>query len=543
MNKKKLIDSIILVFFLIVYGFNLYSLSLLDVDLPPWDEAVHLRDSIVIYNIWKNPSQINITVIKDLINKSEKYPLIRPSGYFPPFAPLITSFFHLIFGTSSQVAIMSNMFFISVLILSLYSLGTTLCCRFVGLLASFFILLFPIVFQHSFIYMLDMPLTAMVAFGTYILIKSNFFQNTKFSILAGVAFGLGMLTKWSYLFFMIGPLSYVIYKSFYAEASSGNKIIEPMKQKKIIYHIFLFSLTAVLTFGPYYIPIIFKLIYMTLKNSSSIFAEGPETLYSFASISFYPVVLWNKMITPLGGILFAFGLLFLSFSKIKSKKFLLIWILVPYGILTFFLQNKCSRHMMPWLLPISIIMAYGINRLESINIGGKNLEIKKYSTIIFISLFVILFYNKNITTRKEMEKNDEEKWHIKEIVSILAEDMKKGTPGDLNRSEPLYVGVIPDHYRINAQTLRYYTTLEQLPINIIKLQNYDETDVHEFISKFDRYDYILTKSPPNITKSEYQKSVDDMNSFFNSHTKCFQNLTTFHEPDGSFLKLSKKFCK
>ena len=162
---------------LLIYTINLTSLVRADLAPPSWDESVHLRDSLVFYNVLTNPGQINLDMIRDIINKSEEYPLFRPSGYYPPLVPGLTAFLYLFFGTSSVVAILSNLLFVGVLVFSTYALGSTLFDRDIGLISALFTATVPIFLQHSVLYMLDLPLTAMVAAGVWLIVKTQNFSN------------------------------------------------------------------------------------------------------------------------------------------------------------------------------------------------------------------------------------------------------------------------------------------------------------------------------------------------------------------------------
>ncbi|HWP93465.1 MAG TPA: glycosyltransferase family 39 protein [Thermodesulfobacteriota bacterium] len=530
---------LLLLFLVSLYGINIYSLTSGDSAPPMWDEAVHLRDSLVYYNILGNPSQVNLEVIKDLINKSEQYPLIRPSGYYPPLVPISTSFWYFVFGTSAKVAIMSNMIFIFILVFSVYKIGTLMFDRNVGLLASVLILLFPIILKHSVIYYLDLPLTAMVALGTFFILKSNYFQNTKFSVISGFCFGLGMLTKWTYLFFVLGPLGYLAFRAFYPATSQEGALERAYHFKKVLRNIALFVLASIVTFGPYYFPILPALIGETLRFSGGPIAHGPDSLLSYASVYFYPAALWNDMITPVGLVLFIAGLVLLLFSNSKQKTLLSIWILIPYCIFTFLIQNKQPRYMMPWLIPISFLISFFLIEVGSVKVLDGRFGLKRYAISLFLILFSILFFRENLQLRNTIIDNSREEWKVKEIVSAIEEDMNR--IGRINRYDmPMYMGVIPDHRYINGQTIRYYTTLKMLPLNVIKLQNYEGTAFEEFVQKFYRYDYILTKNSANIAISPFQESIDRMHEFFYSHIGSFRHLRSFQEPDGSEVSLFRK---
>lgn len=67
-DTKRLIHYLVLSLVLILYGMNIFSLSSIDSVPPMWDEAVHLKDSLVFHNIISDPFQLNPQIVKDIIN-------------------------------------------------------------------------------------------------------------------------------------------------------------------------------------------------------------------------------------------------------------------------------------------------------------------------------------------------------------------------------------------------------------------------------------------------------------------------------------------
>jgi 4-amino-4-deoxy-L-arabinose transferase-like glycosyltransferase len=537
-SRRWLIDYTLLLFTLSLYGINMYHLTGLDSEPPKWDEAVHLRDSLVFYNILTNPSQINLEIIKDIMNKSERYPLLRPSGYYPPLVAVLTSPLYSIFGTSQRVATMSNTVFLPILVFSTYEIGTLVFNRNTGLLASFIILLSPIVLEHSVIYYLDLPLTAMVALCVFIILRSDYFRNRTLSIISGLSFGLGMLTKWTLLFFVLGPIVCSALTAFNLEGTKEKDPKEPFYLRKTLMNMALFTFTSIATFGPYYLPILPDLIGETMRFSQGALAHGPDSPFSFDSASFYPVALWRDMITPFGFIVFTIGSVMLVFSRNRYKTFLLVWTIVPYIIFTFVIQNKQPRYMMPWLVPISLIISFCVIGIATIRVSDGSIRPNRYAISIFSILFALFFFREDLRLRDSILGSSRGNWQINEMVSVLERDMKEGAH-DSTRI-PMYLGVIPDHQYINGQTIRYYAALRGLSLNVIKLENYKGTALKEFVERFGIYDYILTKNPSNIVITPFQKSVDDMNGFFYSHIDRFKLLKTFYEPDGSEVSIFKR---
>src|SRR5208282_1001599 len=100
---------------------------------------------------------------------------------------------------------------IILLAFSVYGIGETLWNSRVGLLAALFVLSSPVVASQFKEYQLDAPLAGMVALGFYLFLKADGFKNRKMSMRFGIAAGLGMLTKWTFLFFFAFPLAEVVF--------------------------------------------------------------------------------------------------------------------------------------------------------------------------------------------------------------------------------------------------------------------------------------------------------------------------------------------
>jgi len=537
--KESLMHYLIISFLLCLYGINMYNLSRLDSEPPSFDEAVHLKDSLVYYEVLSNPTQIDLKIIKDIMNRSENYPLLRSSGYYPPFVALVTALTYFIFGTSITVAIMSNIIFVLVLVISIYKLGVLIFNRNVGLLASVIILSLPVILDHSVIYYIDLPLTALVSVSSYVLIKSESFRDTKFSILSGILFGLGMLTKWTYLFFMIGPVCYLALTGFLSEFrhEGGDGRVS---YQKISINFLLFTITSLAIFGPYYFPILPDLLKETFRFSRGAIALGPKNVFSFSSLLFYPAALWQGLISPFGFILFVSGTVGLLYSKNKHKFFFLVSMLVPYVIFTFIIQHKNPRYVMPWLPTISLIVSFFIFKVNTVELFGKSMKIGKYVVFVVLIILGAFFLAENETVKTSFIEASKEKWQIEDLVNAIESDIKKSKVPPIGNLKPLYVGVVPSHRFINGQTIRYYFALKRISANVIKLMQYQHKSVEHFIDNFDRYNYIVTKTSENSIISSFQDYVDDMHAYFYSRIQFFELLLTLKEPDGSEAKIYKR---
>lgn len=172
-----------------------------NITLLGWDPLSHLAKTLIYNDILQH---INVRTLFSALT----WPWNRP-----PLPFLTTVPFYRLFGISTDVAQMSNCVYLAVLLSSVYGIGRILYDRKVGLFAAFLVSFYPILFGISRLYYVDYPLTSMTALSIYLLLKADGFHNRKWSLLLGVALGLGLLTKWPFISFIGAPLAYVTVRS------------------------------------------------------------------------------------------------------------------------------------------------------------------------------------------------------------------------------------------------------------------------------------------------------------------------------------------
>lgn len=172
-----------------------------NVTLLGWDATAHLAKTIIYNNTLQ---EIDI----QSLFRAFTWPWNRPPL---PWLPAVLLF--RLSGVSTDVALMSNSFYIAVLLFSVYGIGKRLYGPGVGLLSAFLVSTYPLLFNLSRTLYPDFPLTAMVALNIYFLLRVDRFRDRLNSLLFGLTFGLGLLTKWQFLAFVAGPLVYVIVRS------------------------------------------------------------------------------------------------------------------------------------------------------------------------------------------------------------------------------------------------------------------------------------------------------------------------------------------
>ena len=134
-------------------------------------------------------------------------------SYYPPLFHFSALPWQRLFGVSEDVAAMTNVIYMAILLLSVYGIGARMFGKHVGLLASCLVSLFPMSFSMARYYYLDYALTAAVALSAFLLLLADGFENRKYSLLFGLGLGLGMLVKWLLILFLLGPLCITLLRS------------------------------------------------------------------------------------------------------------------------------------------------------------------------------------------------------------------------------------------------------------------------------------------------------------------------------------------
>lgn len=156
----------------------------LDARSPHWDMAKHLGDSLVY---------------RDAFSLTDPLPFLWGYLYYPPLVSWVTDAFYAVTGSEEMwVAVLSNVVWIAVLVFATYEIGKTLWNERVGLLSVVFVVTTPMLVTAFKEYLVDAPLTAVVALALYLLIRANGFSSRKYSMLFGVACGFGLLVKWTF---------------------------------------------------------------------------------------------------------------------------------------------------------------------------------------------------------------------------------------------------------------------------------------------------------------------------------------------------------
>ncbi len=516
----------------------------LSVDTRPlsWDPAAHMTSTIIYYYLLKSGQ----ATFSNLVNVDT---------YYPPFYHLsAVPFFAL--GKTPDHATFVNFIYFAILVISVYCIAKELYNKEIAIYSSLFISVFAPVLTMELSFLIELALISLVTLSICFLVKSKGFTDLKYSVLFGISLGIAELTKWTAAIFIIPPAIWIIYQKlretntqindlklslklltsnvclncgkkvertskhknfcssecFKKWKKSGNNT--PLIIKSMIIGLVISTVLCIIVAAPWYMPHfseVYQRVFVTQQQIGKL--EGDPEIFSLESIIYY----LNSLLRSLT-IFIILPVVLLVYARIrkiirlKQLALLIVWLVVPYMILTFLMRNKDGRYILPTIPVFAIILAF------LIYYAIKNTNLRKAVVGIILVLGII-------NTATTIPKPAAEDWKIEEIISTIASDLHKNRELVKNG---VVVGVIQDHVYINGRTLQYYTYQLGYGFTVINCAYIPE---ETFYKNFRIFDYIIIKT--GSYSSPYKNITDRMYEFFMKHRKEFAKISTFDLPDKS----------
>ena len=527
-NKSKKIKYVLILlgilFFHIFMNYKVLSKSEI---CRVYDEAGRIANSVRYYNlIFLSPYKFKN--IKDNI-------LILHGQAHPPFYEVMGAMACKLSVMSKgefdekSIILITNTFFLFILLMSTYCIGATLYDSKVGLLAAFLVSFFPMIFGYYGQMLLDFPLTCMVSLSFYLLFKTDNFKSLGYSSLLGLLFGLSQLTRETFSVYLLFPFIYYFYKSYQSENKKG-----------IILNFLSTLFCAIIVAGVVYLrPDNFLHAFKTYFGKI-FFLPSKPLLYYIQNVKVFTGSFVGLAVIPA-----LIG--YLMNLKIRNKV-ILLWIFVP--IIIFFLSpNKSCRYLMPILPALALIIAQEIYNNKAF------IRLRKIyiSFLILVSIGQYSIYSLNL--RKE-DPDFFHRYYHRDFPGILTVQHDKHYPAVLELLEFFrkekdesnrkhMVLFLFDIGKIHSP-LQYKFELERLPFSVNCPQEADEVDAAE-PGAVNWEDYIL-KADYIIDKSEYtirgkggaRENVEDqLREGFRRHKVHFKKVADIEIFGGSYLYIYK----
>ena len=474
--------------------------------------------------------------------------LTRP---YPPFTYSLSVPFAYLFWPTTDALMGSAASFLALLLLSTYEIGRRLASAWAGMLAAFLLSFYPILYGLARHYLLDVPLVSMVTFSICCLIWSETFQRLPLSLLFGLSFGLGMLTKWTFAIFVVGPLLLCVVDSM--------RRYTPSRLRNLI----AAGLLAALIATPWYIVNRQALVeFLQLGGLRAAALEGDPLVGTWDSWTYYLHALVDQQILLPFAVLFLLGLTVLVVRRQLGRPFLLLllWIGVPYIAFSNY-DNKDVRYTMPYLPAVALVtsinlMQFPLPNVQKFVYAGLGL----YSLLQFAGLTFGLSQRLSTSSlpflpaRLAVTIGDLslpwyteythiasppriENWQMETILLDLMKDVEHSLRAP---EQSVHLTVVPAQPCFEPNGFIYYVSVDKLPIAVGSITGIVAVDSHAQLAKSD---YVVTKTGDQGPPWMVQDAVELTAELGNPETEFGARFRLLHEyplPDGSVARLYKQ---
>jgi 4-amino-4-deoxy-L-arabinose transferase-like glycosyltransferase len=473
---------------------------------PYWDMADKQTGALRIYDAVANDGIQAITSIPFL------------TGSYPPFYHSVIAVFYALFGKTVDAAQWANLPAIVLLFAATYGIGRSVLKPFAAAAAAVIANFFPLMLWLSRETIIDYWLTSMVAAAIWLLMRTRDFSDRRYAVLFGVACGLGMLTKWTFVFFVILPALWL------ARHNMKNAVIAGAVATGIAAYWYVFAVPSMLRL-------------LTINTAQS-FSEGDPDRFSVEAVMFYLRALeGSQLFLPLF-VGFIAGLIVLLRRFEKAWIPILLWMIGGWLWLMLF-QNKDPRYTAPLLPAIALITAQIFQRKESLIVLLLPILLVQHYLVSFgipyLPPAVILAkggdgpvsYDWTLYTQRYFGWGPpaSEDWKIEHVLQSVSPE----THGEVVR-----VGMTPDIPRFDTLAFEFYITLKKLPVVMNRLAVFDEKNIwsNDFI--------LVSEKDSGFEPGSYHTSdIKFIHAFIAGRSDSFQMMDTFSLPNGDVIRIYK----
>jgi len=291
--------------------------------------------------------------------------------------PLIIWIFEFllnIFGNDNldMITICVNYLFFLIALYFIYKIGEEADSKETGQIAMMLFALVPAVyglsrqFGHK-----DFHSIPWICANIYFLIKSDYFNDRKNSVLYGITAGIGLLTKDTILIYILPPFFWI----------TAHVIFKYKAEIKRIINIFIALAAGSLVAGwvCFKSHAIMKLVYDPFTLESPIFSLSNIRIMTFG--------LYEELLSlPLFLIFLAGFIYLLKKYKNENKPIFIIWIVIPWLIIFFMPHYKVTEYFAGLIPAVALISSVFISRI-------KRTMVKKIILIFLIIIGIIHYVN------------------------------------------------------------------------------------------------------------------------------------------------------
>jgi O-antigen ligase len=359
----------------LIAGFLLF-VSLGTNHLLPWDEAIYAKIS-------KNMISTGEYVVQEW----------RPGQVWyekPPLYMWLAAVSMKIVGVSEFAARLPSALLALATVVLLYFFGKRMFNKTAGFISAFVLVTTFHYLYYARASMLDVAVTFFITLSLYLWWVYKEKGNVWLPILAGVAVGLGVMTKGVVGFI---PLPVIFLYEVYLYLRKEQKLT-----RRIFSHYLVFGLASAAVFMPWHWEMYVRfgqsfvdnyIGYHVLERATAEIEEkGGNPLWWYIIVMKVSMRIWFVVLIPA----FVFTLI-RSAQKVNQHVFLLVWVLFTF-VLFSVSQSKLIWYIIPIYPAAALMVGYFIDYLIRILIpwAKKLLPVSKTDLLKYLSIYILVFF-------------------------------------------------------------------------------------------------------------------------------------------------------
>jgi 4-amino-4-deoxy-L-arabinose transferase-like glycosyltransferase len=466
--------------FVSLWGLNSFWLSLNTIP-PHWDTANHMVSALKYRSVLSQCLAQPFFSFQSLKHCLGEIVYVDQFVY-PPLFPLAGGAISFLVGTSITALAMTNVLFAGVLVAAMYFMGCAIHSRLTGVLAAVLSVAYPFVYQTSREFMLEFALVALTAAAGCFLLLSDRFRHTTMTLLFGLTIGLGALTKFTFLTYLIGPATYVLARLVIDTAQGRVDAHEAARRLLTLASALAIGfIVAAMWYWPHRVDFL-----NALRGVAALDTIG-SSVFSPASLTYYLNALISAQMGPPLFVVFLFGLWRVGFLvNAEWRNVLLVWMASIYAIQTA-VSHKGIHDDIGILVPAALISAFGIASLARY----RSLALGAVGCIITLQIAILTLPEPALGARVGTfgwagvvtPYPRTEHWRVEDVLHGLTPSAR--------------VAVVSDHMFINGTTLQYYAMKDHLPLQVQPCWRLNVESTH---ADFSAFDVIVAKSDDDWIK-------------------------------------------
>ena len=454
---------------------------------PEWDHANHLERVV--------------HCTEDMARRDVRA-IIERSSFYPPVVPCSAAVVYRLAPSDVAAAQSVILVFLGLGMAAVYRLGRRLAGGTEGVVAAVVFGCAPFVVFSSLRFQLDLPLAAMVAVALLVILHTEGFTRLGWSLVAGLVFGVGMLTKPPFAVYVLVPVVLVVATS--------------LERRRATIHAVLAVLIGAALSVPWYGPRLFGIIPQIANRSFKQAAESghPDPLTATA------LLLYPTWLAPQIGVL-ALVLLLVGIvvAVMRRQWFVLSALLAPFALFEL-LQNKNLRYTLP-IVPVAAVlagMAFGLLRGRARTVGAIVLALVCALQVSATALALPSGWTlPGLGVPFVLESPPSTgNWRHREIMALISKD---------SRGQPATVSIVPNDNYFSVSNFRYFGTRDGLPLQFTRAWDGEPIGVEYMVLKTGDVGPSWTAEKPRRIAERLQND--------GALARVFPVIGEFQLPDGS----------